>query len=144
MRLHQVRPLQRYTQVQTPRLQSDPTDSRVPNLHAQRHGSILLMTPNQHFLYRKALIIRKIVYLCTMIGVEPSYCQCKSRKQFTCWNRSGALLSCAPESGKFKQHTRRSTTVHVPIRGLVVSCSVCKVISGTKVQECGIRKSTFF
>ena len=48
-------------------------------------------------------------------------------------NEADALLSCTLESGKFKQRTRRGTTVHVYIRGLVVSCSF---LYGNPEPEC--------
>ena len=90
------------------------------------------------------LFIRINSYLCTVIGVSPSYCPCYVHPQYSYWlNEADALLSCILESGKFKMQTRRGTTVHV----YTWACRLIVFLQGIpepEYRDYGIRKLTLF
>ena len=52
MHLHQVRPLQRHSQVQAPRFQPDTPNARMSDIQAQRHGGLPLKNGKQISLNR--------------------------------------------------------------------------------------------
>jgi len=143
MHLHQVRPLQGYPQVQASRLQPDPPDPRVLHIQSERPDSL----PLEKFSLQMPCFSEFIRIFAPRTSCEESRPFLlplpTSTRSTLSENEADALLSCAPESGKFKSHTRRSTTVHV-------YTWACRLIvcmrghSGTEVHRRGIRRSTFF
>ena len=134
--LHQVWPLQRYTQVQAAGFKPNSHDSRVLHLHAQRYGGIYVAEKQQYFgdIGHYFIIIS---YLCTQIVTMQwhcqSYCLANVHPQYSYWKlkRRASVLYTRIWKIQNKQ-TRRSTTVHV----YTWACRLMVFLQGFPEPEC--------